>query len=201
MNVCNRIGLAVLLFGTLTAAMVGCTPTSPAGASPAEESSPRAMTPEQRVARGEYLVTIGACNDCHTPFKETPTGAEPDLSRMLSGHPAALVMPPPPAMPAGPWLVTVGATNTAWSGPWGVSYTANITPDVETGIGSWSEQMFIDTIRNGRHMGRGRPLLPPMPFPFYRKMTDEDLGSIFAYLRSLRPIANRVPPPVPPAPR
>jgi mono/diheme cytochrome c family protein len=188
----NHLGLALLVLATLPLAAAACTPGAPAGAAP--------LSKEEKIARGEYLVTVGACNDCHTPFKMGPNGPEPDASRRLSGHPAGLEMPPPPA-PTGPWLVSVGATNTAWSGPWGVSFTANLTPDVETGLGSWTPQIFVDTIRNGRHMGRGRPLLPPMPFPFYAKMTDEDLTAIFAYLRTLPAIDNRVPPPIPPVAR
>jgi len=127
-----------------------------------------------------------------------PNGAEPDFTRALSGHPADLVMPPAPELPAGPWLVAVAATNTAWAGPWGTSFTANLTPDVDTGLGSWTTRMFIDTIRNGRHMGRGRPILPPMPYPVYRQMTDGDLEAVFAYLQTVPAISNRVPPPVPP---
>lgn len=150
------------------------------------------------VEHGKYLVTTSGCHDCHTPLKMGPKGPEPDFSRELSGHPADLVMPPAPQLPGGPWLVTVSATNTAWSGPWGVSFTRNLTPDKETGIGSWTEQMFIDTIRNGRHMGVGRPLLPPMPFPMYKHMSDDDLGAIFAYLRTIPAIKNAVPEPIAP---
>lgn len=189
----HRLAVPMIVLIPLSLA-AGCTPGAPADAAPAS------MTQEQKVKRGEYLVTVGACNDCHTPFKMGANGPEPDMSRRLSGHPADLEMPPPP-LAEGPWVVTIGATNTAWSGPWGISYTANITPDGDTGIGTWTEQIFIDTIRNGRHMGRGRPLLPPMPFPFYSRMTDQDLASVFAYLKSLPAIANRVPPPVPPASR
>ncbi|MGC3996827.1 MAG: diheme cytochrome c-553 [Anaeromyxobacter sp.] len=154
---------------------------------------------DPRVAHGRYLVTIGGCNDCHTPFKMGQTGPEPDLSRRLSGHPAALQMPPAPALPPGPWLVTAAATNTAWAGPWGVSFTANLTPDAETGLGRWTEQQFVDTLRSGRHLGRGRPILPPMPIPATAAMTDEDLKSIYAYLRTIPAVSNRVPDPLPPA--
>ncbi|HVK87466.1 MAG TPA: hypothetical protein VM513_25290 [Kofleriaceae bacterium] len=150
-----------------------------------------------KVERGRYLVNAGACNDCHTPWKVGPNGPEPDMSRQLSGHPAAFEMPPPPAA-SGPWIGAIGATNTAWAGPWGVSFTANLTPDPTTGIGTWTEQNFIDTIRNARHMGAGRPLLPPMPAPMYAQLTDEDLGSIFAYLRTIPAIDNKVPAPRPP---
>jgi hypothetical protein len=90
-------------------------------------------------------------------------------------------------------------TLTAFAGPWGISYTANLTPDENTGIGIWDEQMFIDTLRNGRHMANGRPLLPPMPWRYYSQLTDEDLKAVYAYLRSIPAVSNRVPEPEPPA--
>jgi mono/diheme cytochrome c family protein len=148
--------------------------------------------------RGEYLVTGTGCGDCHTPMKMGPSGPEPDLTRALSGHPQALVMPPAPALPKGPWMGTFSATFTAWAGPWGVSFTANLTPDRDTGLGAWDARTFIDTIRSGRVMAKGRELLPPMPFPAMQKMTDADLASIFAYLRTVPTIVNKVPEPVPP---
>lgn len=151
------------------------------------------------VERGRYLVTFAGCNDCHTPLTVTPEGPQPDWSRMLSGHPESLVMPPAPELPEGPWQVTVAGTLTAWSGPWGTSFTANLTPDDETGLGTWTERNFIDTIRNGRHMGAGRPLLPPMPYAMIANLTDEDLAAIFAYLQSIPAIKNKVPQPIPPA--
>jgi hypothetical protein len=157
-----------------------------------------AKQPPSLVERGKHLVTTTGCHDCHTPMKLGPNGAEPDFSRELSGHPTELVMPPAPSLPNGPWLVTVSATNTAWAGPWGVSFTRNLTPDKETGLGTWTKQQFIDTIRNGRHMGVGRPLLPPMPFPMYKHMTDDELGAVFAYLQSIPAIENRVPEPIAP---
>ena len=165
-------------------------------------SDDRPRTPEAKVSveRGQYLVSTSGCHDCHTPFAIGPDGPAPDMTRALSGHPAQLVMPPAPTLPAGPWLVTVAATNTAWSGPWGVSFTANLTPDGKTGLGSWTQQNFIDTIRNGRHMGAGRPLLPPMPAAMIANMSDADLGSIYAYLRTVPAIENRVPEPIAPGP-
>jgi hypothetical protein len=152
-----------------------------------------------KVARGQYLVSTSGCHDCHTPFKLGPNGPEPDMSRALSGHPQSLVMPPAPQLPPGPWLVTMAATNTAFAGPWGVSFTANLTPDAETGLGQWTLKNFTDTIRTGRHMGRGRPVLPPMPIPVYNNFTDDDLEAVFSYLRTIAPISNRVPEPLPPA--
>ena len=150
-----------------------------------------------QVARGKYLVTTSGCNDCHTPWNEGPKGPEPDMSRMLSGHPQSLQMPPAPKV-QGPWLMVAAATNTAWSGPWGVSFTANLTPDKETGLGAWTEEMFIATMRTGRHQGKGRPLLPPMPYPVVGALTDSDIKDLFAYLQSLTPVSNRVPTPIDP---
>jgi mono/diheme cytochrome c family protein len=150
------------------------------------------------IERGRYIVTTAGCHDCHTPLKMGGSGPEPDMSRALSGHPSALVMPPAPELPPGPWLVTVAATNTAWSGPWGVSFTANLTPDKETGLGTWTKQNFMDTIRNARHMGAGRAILPPMPAPVYANLTDDDLGAVFDYLQTVPAISNKVPAPLPP---
>jgi mono/diheme cytochrome c family protein len=157
--------------------------------------------PADKLARGKYLVTVAGCNDCHTPWKIGPAGPEPDMSRMLSGHPENMELPAPPQLPAGPWVVTAAATNTAWSGPWGVSFTANLTPDPETGLGKWTLRNFTDTIRTGRHMGRGRPILPPMPIPMYKHFTDEDLEAIYSYLRTIPVVQNRVPEPLPPSAR
>jgi mono/diheme cytochrome c family protein len=157
-------------------------------------------TQQQLVALGEHLVNSGGCHDCHTPLKMGANGPEPDMSRMLSGHPASMKLPPPPA-PSGPWIVSIAATNTAYSGPWGISYTANLTPDMQTGLGAWSRDTFIQTIRAGRHMGRGRTLLPPMPVPAYRHFSDDELGAIFSYLQTIKPIENQVPQPVAPKAR
>ncbi len=174
----------------------GAGPGASPGAAPGAQAAPANAKGDAK--RGEYLVRTMGCNDCHTPFKMGPSGPEPDMTRMLSGHPAALVMPPPPVLPEGPWLVVSSATNTAWSGPWGVSFTANLTPDPATGLGAWTEQNFMDALRSGRHMGRGRPILPPMPWRFYSELTDEDLRAIYAYLRTIPAISNRVPDPVAP---
>jgi len=151
-----------------------------------------------KVERGRYLVVFGGCNDCHTPWILGENGPEPDMTRMLSGHPAGMALPPAPQLPE-PWVGAVAATNTAWSGPWGVSFTKNLTPDKETGLGGWTEKEFIDTLRNGRERGIGREILPPMPWPGYGKASDEDLSAIWAYLQTIPAISNRVPDPLPPA--
>lgn len=128
------------------------------------------------------------------------------MSRMLSGHPESLRMPPAPAA-QGPWLWSGAETNTAFAGPWGVSYATNLTPDQNTGIGVWTEDIFVKTLRTGRHWGVARPILPPMPWQNYSRMSDEDLAAIYAYLRSIPAVHNRVPeaavapPPAAPAAR
>ena len=150
-----------------------------------------------KVARGKYLVSVIGCSDCHTPLKMGPKGPEPDLARFLSGHPAHANFPPPPKLAPGPWFATMGSM-TAWSGPWGISYSANLTPDQNTGLGIWTEDMFIKTLRTGKHFGVARDLLPPMPWQNFGQMTDEDLKAVYAYLCTIPPVNNRVPEPVPP---
>ena len=167
------------------------------GAVSAEPSAKPEQQTVSRIERGRYLVTIGGCNDCHTPFKMTPTGPRPDMDRMLSGHPEQMKLSPAPKA-SGPWVWSGAATNTAFAGPWGVSFTANLTPDKDTGLGSWTEEMFIATMRTARHQGKGRPILPPMPVKMIGKANDEDLKSIFAYLQSLPPVKNKVPAPIDP---
>jgi mono/diheme cytochrome c family protein len=150
----------------------------------------------ERIERGEHLVFSVGCNDCHTPKKFGPRGPELDLTRLLSGHREAPELPAPPALGPGPWGVVTNMELTAWSGPWGITYAANLTPDDNTGLGIWTEDMFIRALRTGRHMGVSRPIQPPMPWEVYGRLSDEDLKSIYAYLRSIPPVHNRVPEPV-----
>ncbi len=155
-------------------------------------------TAQSPVERGAYLVTIAGCNDCHTPLKMGEHGPEPDMGRMLSGHPSDF---PPIAQTAdlsGLWFWAGTGTMTAFSGPWGVSFAANLTPDEETGLGVLTEASFIAALRSGKHMGAGRPILPPMPWQNCAKMTDDDLKAVYAYLKSIPPIHNQVPDPIPP---
>lgn len=149
----------------------------------------------ERVARGEYLVNYGGCHDCHTPLKTTAKGPVPDRIRMLSGHPEDAHLPAPDLKP-GPWFAAT-AGMTAWAGPWGISYASNLTPDTNTGLGIWTEDMFLRAMKTGQHMGHGRPILPPMPWRNLAQLDDADLKAIFAYLQSVPAIANRVPEPRP----
>ena len=155
-------------------------------------------TNAERVKRGEYMVTIGGCNDCHTPWVMGPKGPEPDMTRMLSGHPETEVFEGEPTVTPGWDGMTAARTLTAFSGAWGTSYAMNLTPDSLTGIGTWTEEMFIKTIRSGKHWGTSRPIMPPMPWFNYAKMTDEDLKSVYAYLRTIPPVVNNIQPYRPP---
>ncbi len=120
-----------------------------------------------------------------------PNGPEPDMSRMLSGHPENIPLTLPEITDPN-WMLLGSSTATAYAGPWGLTFAINLTPD-DTGLGVWTEQMFVDALRTGRHMGAGRPIFPPMPWPAYGQMTDEDLKAMYAYLRTIPPIKNQVP--------
>lgn len=164
------------------------------------DNSPQKLTQEQMIAEGEYLVVLGGCNDCHTPKKMTEMGPAPDPSLLLSGHRAGAPIPEYPAemIGKGEWMAMTDMDMTTWAGPWGISFAANLTPDNVTGCGGWTEEMFVSAMRNGKHLGAGRPILPPMPWQAIGQCTDEELKAILAYLKSIKPIANRVPDPVPP---
>ncbi len=175
-------------------AVASCSePPPPAPAAPVADLSP---------AHGKYLVDSHGCHDCHTPWKMGPKGPEPDMTLMLSGHQAAMVMPPAPKMdPKSPWVWVGAGTNTAFAGPWGVSFTMNLTPDANSGLGIWTEKMFLDALRTGKHMGTAtaRDILPPMPWQSFGQMNDDDLKAIWAYLKTIPAINNHVPDPIPPA--
>lgn len=149
---------------------------------------------ESQVKWGEHLVLIGACADCHTPKKMTPKGPVLDNDLMLSGHPAEMPPPDIDRKEVESKGLAVTQTLTSWVGPWGISYSANLTPDA-TGIGGWQESNFITALREGKYKGipTARSLMPPMPWEFYVKMSDDEIKAIFAYLKSLKPINNLVP--------
>jgi len=182
--------------------LAGCQqrPAQPVPAPTPTTTSAPAAPAQSPVERGKYLVMVGGCNDCHTPKKMGPNGPEADMTRELSGNPQTekLAAVPPGLIAPDKWLTIVNNHLGAWAGPWGVSFAANLTSDKETGLGSWSQEMFVNAIRTGKHQGTGRPILPPMPWYWYRNMTDDDLKAVFAYLQSLPPIKNVVPEPLPP---
>lgn len=155
---------------------------------------------ESQVKWGEHIVTISGCHDCHSPKKMTDHGPEIDSTSLLSGHPSYL---PPPDVNRKELetkgLVLAAADLTSWIGPWGISFSANLTPD-ETGLGNWSEQQFMYSMRQGKFKGLAgsRSLLPPMPWQMYKHMTDAELKAVFAFLKTTPPIENIVPGAIPP---
>ena len=165
------------------------------------EPAKKEMSHADMLSRGRYLVSAVGCNDCHSPKVMTPMGPVPDSTKLLSGYHANPKMPPidKAALKPGGWILfTPDLTGAV--GPWGMSFSANLTPDSTTGLGAWTEDVFLKTIRTGKHLGQegGRPILPPMPWQDFAGLTDEDLKSIFTYLQSLPPVVNKVPAPLTP---
>jgi hypothetical protein len=153
-----------------------------------------------QINRGNQLVNEGRCNNCHTPLIETKDGLIPDSKRTLSGHPSDSEIPEIPAVEidSEEWLKFLySLDSTVWAGEWGMSFSANLTPDPMTGIGKWNGETFIEIMRSGHHVNLKRNIKPPMPWKDYAKLSDEDLRSIFAYLATLPPIRNAVPKTVP----
>ena len=127
-------------------------------------------SPGDKVAYGKYMTAAALCSDCHTPIDEQGT--------------------PLPGMDfaGGMEILETGYR----------VRTANITPDANTGIGSWTEQQFIDKFKgfeapsNATLAEHERAQNTPMPITAYAGMTREDLSAIFAYLRTVKPVVNRV---------
>ena len=186
------VGIAVLT----TVLLVFC--NQPTAKEEVAAASTESMSPDSLVKRGDYLVSIMGCNDCHSPKIMGPQGPVPDPNRLLSGHPAEMPVAKYDTGTAKNWIL-FNQMLTNYVGPWGVSFSANITSD-STGIGGWTEQQFFKAIREGKYLGldNTRPLLPPMPWPEIRKASDDDLKAIFAYLKSTPPIKNVVPAPIAP---
>jgi hypothetical protein len=185
-----------LLAGMVTLSFYCCTMSGPKA-----DTNPADMTIPQMIDKGKYLVTVGGCNDCHSPKIMTQMGPVVDSSKMLSGSPADLKLAPIDTNQIAPGKWYLGAPDlTSWVGPWGISYSANLTPDSTTGLGGITEATFIKIIRGGKFMGvdAGRPLMPPMSTDFAKVLSDNDLKCIFAYLHSLKPVKNRVHDYVPP---
>jgi hypothetical protein len=188
---------SVIVSFAAVAALVACKPDK----HEVQTQSPEAANAE-RVKHGETLVRMGGCSDCHTPMAfDAKLGMPvPIKERFLSGHPEGA--PDPTGNPGKGDQAVIGPTFTSFRLPFGVVYSANLTSDRETGLGTWSEAQFKRVMRSGVHKGDpdGRPVLPPMPWMNLSQSSDEDLGAIFAFLQSLPPVKNKVPDPAVPAP-
>jgi hypothetical protein len=180
------VGVAVCLLGAAVGLTPSCTP------------EPK-LDGEALIRHGQHVVAVSGCDDCHSPKVFTEKGPHVDLTRRLSGHVAGSSLPAVPHDVLGPegWGAITTNDMTVWAGPWGISFATNLTPHPD-GLGLWTEDQFIKTLRTGLHLGVGRPVLPPMPWPAYSQMSDQDLRAVFAFLKTLSPIANVVPQPIPP---
>jgi mono/diheme cytochrome c family protein len=193
--------VAVLALIPVAVTVSGCSSPERVAQAPANTgtAAPAAAPALSQVERGKMLIIGGGCHDCHTPKKVGPNGPEADMDRMLSGHPESEGVPQPfKPIKGSPYVIHINGHLTAWSGDWGVSFAANLTPDQNTGLGIWTEDMFVAALKQGKHMGKSRPILPPMPWNWYGQLPEEDLKAMFAYLKSIKPIANRVPVPLTP---
>ena len=147
----------------------------------------------QQIKHGEYLVTAMGCDDCHSPKVMGPHGPEVDFLRRFSGHPSDVAIPAGDTTAMKSWLLFTHDL-TAYVGPWGTTFSANLTSD-STGIGMWKFEQFKKAIREGKLKGLDgtRPIMPPMPWTQYKNLSDEDLRDIFAFLKSTKPVKNVVP--------
>lgn len=191
----KQILTVTLLSAAIAAVVISCTGNSENEKKETAETT--TVNTTARIARGEYLVNTIGCDDCHSPKRMGAHGPEliPELRFSGFGKNGSLPQINKDAIQKG-WAL-FSSDLTAAVGPWGISYAANISSDT-TGIGNWKEENFIRSLREGKLKGLegGRPLLPPMPWPSYKNMTDEDLKSIFAYLKTTKPVNNAVPNPV-----
>lgn len=187
------------LFTLVAVSMVVMSCCTCTGKSGSEADDTAAAVNEQLVQRGEYLVTISGCHDCHSPKRMGTNGPERIPELLLSGFPADRPVEPIDQKVLQQGWVLFTPDLTAAVGPWGVSFAANITSD-PTGIGNWKEDNFIRAMKEGKFKGIEvtRTLLPPMPWENYSRMTDEDLKAIFAYLKTTRAVQNIVPAAIPP---
>lgn len=192
-NLLNLVLMALLIVFNITS----CSNSSQKSAE--STSVIKAVSPEEMVKRGEYLVTIMGCNDCHSPKKLGPNGPEIIPELLLSGYPSdrPIVKFKDPLLKEGFGMFYPDLT--AAAGPWGVSFAGNLTPD-QSGIGTWTEEQFKIALTQGKFKGiaGARTLLPPMPWYNFTQLKDEDVSAIFAYLKSLKPVVNVVPQPIPP---
>ena len=189
--------IVLAMISATSLALIACTNTA---ANNNEASNTEVIiSQDSLINRGSYLVNSIGCDDCHSPKIFTDHGFEIDMEHRFSGYMASkthLGKANTSVFKDGYVLFANDLTSAV--GPWGQSYSANISSDA-TGVGNWTEEQFFIAIREGKSKGirENRPLLPPMPWFVYRNMSDPDLKAIFAFLKSTRPVENRVPGPKP----
>jgi hypothetical protein len=179
----------------VAASLSSCMDNNPKPVAQAEQ----AMSNEDLIIKGEYLVTTIGCNDCHSPKRMGERGPEVIPELMLSGYPGDRPVPKVSAEALKNGWGLLNSDFTSFVGPWGESFAGNLTSD-PTGIGNWTEEQFKIALTQGKFKGidGGRMLLPPMPWWNWANMKDEDVKAIFLYLKSTPPVRNIVPAPIPP---
>ncbi|MDN3687264.1 c-type cytochrome [Cyclobacterium jeungdonense] len=194
----NQI-ISITVAALVAAHLFSCQSSAENKLTSAEDQSSALVDLEAKVALGKHLVVIAGCHDCHTPKKMGPLGPEMDMERALSGHPAQQPIPDMDRNELESKGVAATQSLTAWIGPWGVSFSSNLTSDA-TGIGNWTEEQFFTALREGKSKGisTNRQILPPMPYEMIGQMTDGEISAVFAYLKSTKPVDNVVPDPMPP---
>jgi len=182
--------ILIAIVAASTVALISCTNTS------AKSKDEVMISQDSLIKRGKYLVNAIGCDDCHSPKIFTDHGFEIDMEHRFGGHLANSRLGKANTSVMKDGYILFANDLTSAVGPWGQSYSANIS-SAETGIGNWSEEQFIRALREGKSKGlkEGRPLLPPMPWFVYKNMSDLDLKAIFAYLKTSKPVENRVPGP------
>ena len=165
-----------------------------------KENENVSLSKEDLVKRGEYLVNTIGCDHCHTPKKMTDHGPIPDMDRRFMGFPAtdSIAEINKDVLAPGKWILLKNNLPAA-VGPWGVSFSANITSD-ESGIGTWSFEQFKKSTSEGKYKGmeNSRPVMPPMPWESLNLLEEDDLKAIYEFLMSTKPIENVVPAYIPP---
>ena len=159
-----------------------------------KETTATAPTAEDKIKEGERLVAALDCEICHSPKRMGPQGPEVIPELRFGGHQAGSALPPYDEETLKAGWVLFAPDFTSMIGPWGQSYTANISSD-STGIGMWTEEQFKKVLREGKYKGMDntRPILPPMPWDAYKNLTDEEISKVFAFLKSTKPVKNVVP--------
>ncbi|MCK5392049.1 MAG: c-type cytochrome [Deltaproteobacteria bacterium] len=188
-NICSILTLSSLVILALVSAIaVSC------HRKPATELT---YSPE-RIEIGQAVVEGWNCGFCHTPEIKGPDGKPmPDPKRLMSGYPSDEEVPTIPDMviTSPEWMEFLdNLDSTVWATDNLLIFSANLTPDDETGIGTWTETEFVETIRQGRHRGIERRIKYPMPWQELSELSDEELLSVYEYLMTLEPVNNKVPP-------
>ncbi len=136
------------------------------------------------VTRGKYLANIAGCVDCHTPLVPQFDPKNPnDLQKLAFSNREVLDTS----------ARLLGGGQPFDLGPGGVIFSRNLTPDKESGLGDWTDDEIKTAIRTGQSR-KGNVLHPLMPYHVFNSMADGDVSAIVAYLRSVPPVKNSVPP-------